>query len=94
MFPNEKEEIDFRKFLQWELSKGGSAEEDVDDGDGLLDSEELVNLEASLNVTLTEAQAVVIISQYDPDGDGKMTLADFLFYYTTANVDHNRSRET
>lgn len=93
-FPNEKE-IDFRGFLKWEIAKGGNAEEvakkleslfrDVDDGDGLLDPEELVNLEASLDVTLTEDQAEDIISKFDPNGIGKMTLDDFIFYHTTTN---------
>merc|ERR1712088_640440 len=78
-FPNEQE-IDFRGFLKWEIAKGGSAEEvakkleslfrDVDDGDGLLDPEELVNLEASLDVSLTEEQAEVIIRHFDPNGGG------------------------
>ena len=94
-FPN-KQELDFRDFLKWEIAKGGSAEEvakkleslfrDVDDGDGLLDPEELVNLEGSLDVTLTEDQAEVIISQFDPNGAGKMTLDDFIFYHTTTHV--------
>ena len=94
-FPNENE-IDFRGFLKWEIAKGGRSEEvakklealfkEVDDGDGLLDPEELVNLEASLDVILTKDQAEVIITQFDPDGDGKMTLDDFIFYHTTCNV--------
>lgn len=94
-FPTEKE-IDFRGFLKWEIAKGGSAEEvakkleslfkDVDDGDGLLDPEELVNLEASLDVSLTEEQAEVIIRHFDPNGGGKMTLDDFIFYHTSTHV--------
>ena len=45
-----------------------------------------MNLEASLDVVLTKDQAEVIITQFDPDGDGKMTLDDFIFYHLTCNV--------
>ena len=52
MFANEKD-IDFRTYLKWEITKGGTAEElankleslfnYIDDGDGVLTPEELVN---------------------------------------------------
>ena len=94
-FPNEIE-IDFRGFLKWEIAKGGSTEEvakkleslfmDVDDGDGLLTPEELVRLEASLDVNLTEDQAEVIIKGYASNGGNKMTLDDFIFYHTSTHV--------
>ena len=95
MFANDKE-IDFRGYLKWEITKGGSAEElaykleslfnYIDDGDGLLTPEELVKLEASLDVSLTEEQAEVIIRHFDPNGGGKMTLDDFIFYHTSTHV--------
>ena len=99
-FPSEKE-IDFRGFLKWEIAKGGSAEEvakkleslfrEVDDGDGLLDPEELVNLEAALDRTLTEEQAEAIIRNFDTNGVGRMTLDDFIFYHTTTKCVGSRA---
>ena len=95
MFANEKE-IDFRRYLKWEITKGGSAEElankletlfnYIDDGDGLLDPEELVKLEASLDNTLTVDQAEVIIRDYDANGDGRMSLDELIFYHTHNHV--------
>ena len=95
MFANDKE-IDFRRYLKWEITKGGSAEElackleslfnYIDDGDGLLTPEELVRLEASLDVNMTEDQAEVIIKGYASNGGNKMTLDDFIFYHTSTHV--------
>ena len=94
MFANEKE-IDFRGYLKWEITKGGSTEElakkleslfnIIDDGDGTLTPEELVNLEASLDVTLTVDQAEVIIRDYDTNGDGRMNLDELIFYHTSTH---------
>ena len=95
MFANDKE-IDFRGYLKWEITKGGSAEElankletlfnYIDDGDGLLTPEELVNLEASLDNTLTVEQAEVIIRDFDANGDGRMSLDELIFYHTCTHV--------
>ena len=95
MFANDKE-IDFRCYLKWEITKGGSAEElankletlfnYIDDGDGLLTPEELVNLEASLDNTLTVEQAEVIIRDFDANGDGRMSLDELIFYHTCTHV--------
>ena len=94
MFANDKE-IDFRGYLKWEITKGGSAEElankleslfnYIDDGDGLLTPEELVKLEASLDVTLTVDQAEVIIRDFDANGDGRMSLDELIFYHTSTH---------
>ena len=94
MFANDKE-IDFRRYLKWEITKGGSAEElaskleslfnYIDDGDGLLTPEELVKLEASLDVTLTVDQAEVIIRDFDANGDGRMSLDELIFYHTSTH---------
>ena len=94
MFANDKE-IDFRGYLKWEITKGGSAEElankleslfnYIDDGDGLLTPEELVKLEASLDVNLTVDQAEVIIRDFDANGDGRMSLDELIFYHTSTH---------
>merc|ERR1719367_1964848 len=95
MFANEKD-VDFRKYLQWEITKGGTAEElankleslfnYIDDGDGVLTPEELVKLEASLDNTLTVSQAEVIIRDFDTNGDGRMSLDELIFYKTYTHV--------
>ena len=82
-------------YLKWEITKGGSTEElakkleslfnIIDDGDGTLTPEELVNLEASLDVTLTVDQAEVIIRDYDTNGDGRMNLDELIFYHTSTH---------
>lgn len=95
MFADEKD-IDFRKFLKWEITKGGSSEElaqkleilfnEIDDGDGLLTPEELVNLEASLDHRLTVDQAEQIIKDFDTNGDGRMSLDELVFYHSSTHV--------
>ena len=92
MFADEKD-IDFRKFLKWEITKGGSSEElaliletlfrEIDDGDGLLTPQELVKLEASMDFKLTVDQADKIIKTYDLDGDGRMSFDEFFYYYSS-----------
>ena len=80
IFPDQKY-ITFIDYIKLQIKKGGSSEElsliletlfrEIDDGDGLLTPEELVNLEASLDFKLTVDQADKIIKTYDLDCDGK-----------------------
>ena len=51
-----------------------------DDGDGLLTTEELVRLEETLGVEITEVEAWEIIDRYDSNGDGMMDLEEFILY--------------
>ena len=53
---------------------------DVDDGDGYLTPEELIRLEAKLNVTISQSEAEEIINRYDSNGDGRMDIDEFILY--------------
>ena len=59
---------------------------EIDDGDGLLTPEELVNLEASLDHRLTVDQAEQIIKDFDTNGDGRMSLDELVFYHSSTHV--------
>jgi Ca2+-binding EF-hand superfamily protein len=86
----DKKTIEFLDFLKWKIATEtdgtGLAEvlkelfEEIDDGDGFLTPQELITLEGTLNVTITEGQAEEIIRTYDMNGDGKMDLDDFVLY--------------
>ena len=52
----------------------------VDDGDGLLTKEELVKLEAGLGKKITLEEAGDIIKTWDTDGDGNLTVDEFIEY--------------
>ena len=52
----------------------------VDDGDGLLTKEELVKLEAGLGNKITLDDAGEIIDLWDTDGDGYLTVDEFIEY--------------
>ena len=54
--------------------------EEVDDGDGYLTPDELIKLEASLNVTISQSEAEEIINRYDSNGDGRMDQDEFILY--------------
>ena len=54
----------------------------VDDGDGFLSPEELVKLEGKLNKNITTEDAEDIIKTWDSNGDGKMTVNEFIEYKT------------
>ena len=54
--------------------------EEVDDGDGYLTIDELIKLEASLNVTISQSEAEEIINRYDSNGDGRMDQDEFILY--------------
>ena len=92
IFPDQKY-ITFLDYIKLQIKKGGSSEElsliletlfrEIDDGDGLLTVEELVNLEASLDFKLTVDQADKIIKTYDSDGDGRMSFDEFFYYYSS-----------
>ena len=56
--------------------------ESVDDGDGLLTREELVRLEAGLGRNITLDEAGEIIDTWDSDGDGYLTVEEFIEYKT------------
>ena len=56
--------------------------ESVDDGDGLLTREELVKLEAGLGRNITLEEAADIIQTWDSDGDGNLTVEEFIEYKT------------
>jgi Ca2+-binding EF-hand superfamily protein len=89
MFGN-KNTIEFLDFLRWKIATEtdgiGLAEvlkelfEEIDDGDGVLTPQELIQIEGTLNVTITEGQAEDIIKRYDMNEDGKMDLAEFVRY--------------
>ena len=51
-----------------------------DDGNGYLTPDELIKLEATLGVHISEAEAQQIINQYDSNGDGRMDLEEFILY--------------
>ena len=52
----------------------------VDNGDGNLTAEELVELEGKLNKTITLEDAEQIISRWDSNGDGFFTVEEFIEY--------------
>ncbi len=54
----------------------------VDDGDGFLSPEELVKLEEKLNKSISTEDAEDIIRTWDSNGDGKMTVDEFIEYKT------------
>ena len=54
----------------------------VDDGDGFLSPEELVSLEEKLNKSISVEDAEDIIKTWDSNGDGKMTVDEFIEYKT------------
>ena len=58
----------------------------VDDGDGLLTSEELVKLEAGLGNKITLEEAADIIKTWDTDGDGNLTVDEFIEYKKAAST--------
>ena len=95
IFPDQKY-ITFLDYIKLQIKKGGSSEElaliletlfrEIDDGDGLLTPEELVNLEASLDHRLTVDQAEQIIKDFDTNGDGRMSLDELVFYHSSTHV--------
>lgn len=54
----------------------------VDDGDGVLSPEELVKIEEKLNKNISKEDAEDIIKTWDSNGDGKMTVDEFIEYKT------------
>ena len=54
----------------------------VDDGDGDLSPEELVKLEEKLNNKISLDDAEDIIKTWDSNGDGRMTVDEFIEYKT------------
>ena len=42
--------------------------------------QELVSIEESLGVNMSEAEATEIISRYDTDGNNLLSLEEFIFY--------------
>lgn len=56
--------------------------EAVDNGDGLLTREELQKLEAGLGSHVTLEEAGEIIDTWDSDGDGFLTVEEFIEYKT------------
>merc|ERR1711874_31407 len=84
---SEKSHIEYRDFLYFKLAMGEKLPEllkevfsEVDDGDGLLTKEELVKLEAGLGNPITLDEAGDIIALWDTDGDGNLTLEEFIEY--------------
>ena len=49
-------------------------------GDGYLTPDELIKLEASFNVTISQSEAEEIINRYDSNGDGRMDQDEFILY--------------
>ena len=54
----------------------------IDDGDGVLTPEELVELEKKFNNDITIDEAEEIIKTWDCTGDGRMTVGEFIEYKT------------
>ena len=54
----------------------------VDDGDCLLTKQELKRLEAGLGRVITLEEAGVIIDTWDSNGDGFLTVQEFIEYKT------------
>merc|ERR1712018_1105519 len=89
MFADNKD-LNFQDFLKWKMQSNTSVApmaeilqalfEEVDDGDGYLTPDELIKLEASLNVTITQSEAEEIINRYDSNGDGRMDQDEFILY--------------
>ena len=91
LFPDNEKYIDFKGFLKWKMARdtrGASMAEILtelfntsdDDGNGYLTPDELIKLEATLGVHISEAEAQQIINQYDSNGDGRMDLEEFILY--------------
>jgi len=84
---SDKSHIEYRDFLYFKLAMGEELPElltevfsVVDDGDGLLTKEELVKLEAGLGKKITLDEAGDIIGLWDTDGDGNLTVEEFIEY--------------
>jgi len=52
----------------------------IDNDDGQLTAQELVSIEESLGVNISEAEAAEIIQRYDTDGNNLLSLEEFIFY--------------
>merc|ERR1711953_686063 len=86
----EKKDLTFQDFLKWKMQSSTNVTpvaeilqelfKDVDDGDGYLTPEELIRLEAKLNVTISQSEAEEIINRYDSNGDGRMDIDEFILY--------------
>jgi len=86
---DEKQEISFSDFLKWK-TEAGSADDLteiwrelfklIDNDDGQLTAQELVSIEESLGVNISEAEATEIIQRYDTDGNNLLSLEEFIFY--------------
>merc|ERR1712037_68667 len=86
----DKKDLNFHDFLKWKMQSNTSVApmaeilqaffEEVDDGDGYLMPDELIKLEASLNVTISQSEAEEIINRYDSNGDGRMDQDEFILY--------------
>merc|ERR1712083_994425 len=86
----DKKDLNFHDFLKWKMQSNTSVApmaeilqalfEEVDDGDGYLTPDELIKLEASLNVTISQSEAEEIINRYDSNGDGRMDQDEFILY--------------
>merc|ERR1712107_14722 len=87
-FP-EEQEISFPDFLKWKMESGTGDDlteiwselfQFIDDDDGQPTAKELVLVEESLGVTISEAEAAEIIGRYDTDGNNLLNLEEFIFY--------------
>lgn len=87
----EKEEIDFSDYLKFYIQSSDDAEtrnvlseffKEIDNGDGFLEPDELIRLEAKLGKSIDNIAAQRIISEWDHNGDGRMDLEDYIFYKT------------
>merc|ERR1712107_182926 len=86
----DKKDLTFQDFLKWKMQSNTNVTpvaeilqelfKDVDDGDGYLTPEELIRLEAKLNVTISQSEAEEIINRYDSNGDGRMDIDEFILY--------------
>jgi len=85
----DKNFIEFQDFLAWKIKTGTKTElpnlltelfNDVDNGDGKLTPDELVELEGKLNKTISLEDAEQIITTWDSNGDGFFTVDEYIEY--------------